>query len=240
MAETNTSISALALLAEQDPQQLQLRAESLRSLEFAADDSMHDGAFRGVKFPMLERLVLDASDQNEEPASSPHLRILKLKYSVTEQASISPRELIHLAQGLPHAQQLEISGHVQALELESNHMATIAEALPNLRILHLAFECSLTEAALIELGQKCGSEMTDCELWGSYALQNLEGSGVSFPLLLDLVLGKLVPPASGNTDSQAANAARLVKELAPSLSFFDVVAEDSFATLVDTYWRGPA
>ena len=82
--------------------------------------------------------------------------------------------------------------------------------------------------------------MTDCELWGSYDLQNLEGSGVSFPLLRDLVLEELVPPAEGNTDRQATNAARLVKELAPNLDSFDVVAEDSFAALVCTCWTGLA
>ncbi|KAI1655465.1 hypothetical protein F4813DRAFT_391601 [Daldinia decipiens] len=174
------------------------------------------------------------------PASSPHLRILKLEYSTTEQALISPGELVHLVQGLPHVQQLEILGHVRAPELESDYMSPITEALPDLRILHLAFECSLTEAALIELGRKCGSRMTDCELWGSYDLQNLEGSGVFFPVLQDLVLGKLMPPASDNTDSQAANAARLVKEMAPNLSSFAVLTEDSFATLVDTYWAGLA
>ncbi|KAI0846944.1 hypothetical protein F5Y00DRAFT_263966 [Daldinia vernicosa] len=408
MAEDRISVSALALLAEQDPQQLQLRAKSLRSLEFAAGDSTYHAAFRDTKFQTLERLVLDASDQNEEhllkpylqyalkafiffggpisdrfletlqescpqleellidnprnlispegflnflkganclkrltimygmdrvanddvfvalatrsdlqslqsqhtitaelislaerqqinqhgearlfprleklvctatfdgfvrllphlrqlahleatiisdganstgshtllqaiPASSPHLRILKLECSVMEQVFISPSELVHLAQGLPHLQQLEISGRVRAPDLESDHMSLISEALPDLKILHLAFECSLTEAALIELGRNCGSHMADCELWGSYALQNLEGSGVFFPVLRDLVLGRLVPPASGNANSQAVNAARLMKELAPNLNSFDVVTEDSFSTLVYECWTG--
>ena len=176
------------------------------------------------------------------PACSPHLRILKLRYSTTEETSINPSELVHLAQGLPHVEQLEITGHVRAPELESTHIATIAEALPNLRVLRLAFPCSLTEAALTGLGQRCGGGgMTDCALWGCYDLRNLEGSGVSFPLLRDLVLGELVPPpADGNMDRRAINAARLVKELAPNLDSFDVVAEDSFAALVCACWTGLA
>ncbi|KAI1655464.1 hypothetical protein F4813DRAFT_391600 [Daldinia decipiens] len=74
MAEDRVSVSTLALLTEQDPQQLQLRAKSLRCLEFAADDSTHHGAFRDIKFPTLERLVLDASDQNEEHLLKPYLQ----------------------------------------------------------------------------------------------------------------------------------------------------------------------
>ena len=73
MAKDDISVPTLALLAKQDPQQLQHRAESLRSLEFAADDAAHHGAFRGIKFPVLERLVLDASDQNEEESLMPYL-----------------------------------------------------------------------------------------------------------------------------------------------------------------------
>lgn len=170
------------------------------------------------------------------PASSPHLCILKLEYSGVRPVPVSPSGLVHLAQGLPHIQQLEISGQVRAPELQDHHMSKIVEALPDLRILHLAFECSLTEAALIELGHERGSSMTDCELWGSYALRNLRGSDVSFPVLRDLVLGKLVPPAFGDTKSEAASAARVVKGLAPNLTSFDVVTGDAFASLVDTCW----
>ena len=74
MAKADIAVPTLALLAEQDPQQLQHRAENLRSLEFAADDAAHHGAFRGIKFPVLERLVLDASDQNEEGSLMPYLQ----------------------------------------------------------------------------------------------------------------------------------------------------------------------
>lgn len=74
MAEDRTSVSTLALLAEQDPQQLQHRANSLRSLEFIADDSMYHGVFKDIKFPTLERLALDASSQNEEHLLKPYLQ----------------------------------------------------------------------------------------------------------------------------------------------------------------------
>jgi hypothetical protein len=50
MAEDSLSISALAPLAQEDPQQLQLHADKIRHL-----DAM----------PMLERISLDTSDQND-------------------------------------------------------------------------------------------------------------------------------------------------------------------------------
>ncbi|KAI0884570.1 uncharacterized protein GGS22DRAFT_163814 [Annulohypoxylon maeteangense] len=411
MAEDNTSISDLALLAERDPQQFQLRVEGTRSLEFAGDDSVHHVAFRGSKFPALERLVLDASDQNDEdslkpylqpalkefsffggPISDaflktlqesspgleellidnprnlispdgfirflsganalkrlsimygmdraitddvfvalstlpnlqslrftytvtpelvsfaksqqlkkcgeaqlfpclnelvctvhleglcgllPHLRqlsdldatilskdvhsssldtflrdistyasnlsALKLQYSETVHASIDPANLVHLAQALTHLQHMEISGdHIRVTGLGTDHFAKITQALPNLKVLRLAFQCSLSEAALVELSQTCGGVMTNCELWGSYALHNLEGTGVSLPALQELVLGKLVPPTPDGTNDQAVRAARVVKEMAPNLESFDVISEDPFSTLVQTAWKGLA
>jgi hypothetical protein len=75
MAEDNLSVSALALLAlVQDPQQLQLQADKIQHLEFAGEDSMHHGLFQHVGFPMLERIVLGDSDQNDEKLLKPYLQ----------------------------------------------------------------------------------------------------------------------------------------------------------------------
>jgi hypothetical protein len=74
MAEDSWSASTLALLAQRDPQQLQLHADKIRRLEFLDDDCKHHGLFKNVRFPMLECIVLDASDQNEEKLLEPYLQ----------------------------------------------------------------------------------------------------------------------------------------------------------------------
>jgi hypothetical protein len=74
MAEDSWSASTLALLAQRDPQQLQLHADNIRRLEFLGDDSKHHGLFKNVRFPTLECIVLDASDQNEEKLLEPYLQ----------------------------------------------------------------------------------------------------------------------------------------------------------------------
>jgi hypothetical protein len=73
MAEDSWSVSDLALL-QQDPQQLQLRADKIRHLEFDDDDFTHHALFKHIRFPMLERIVLDASDQNDEKLLEPYLQ----------------------------------------------------------------------------------------------------------------------------------------------------------------------
>ncbi len=74
MAEDSLSISALALLAQEDPQKLQLHADKIRHLEFYGDDAMHHGLFKHIRFPMLERISLDASDQNNEKLLESYLQ----------------------------------------------------------------------------------------------------------------------------------------------------------------------
>jgi len=66
MTEENLSVTALIDLAEQDSQQLQLHADKIRQLEFIGDDCMHHRLFKDVIFSKLERVVIDASDENEE------------------------------------------------------------------------------------------------------------------------------------------------------------------------------
>jgi hypothetical protein len=75
MAKDSWSGSDLALLAQQGPQQLQLHAEKIRQLELAYDDAVHLVLFKDVRFPMLERVVLDhASDQIDEKLFEPYLQ----------------------------------------------------------------------------------------------------------------------------------------------------------------------
>jgi hypothetical protein len=180
----------------------------------------------------------------------PKLQVLELRYATAEDLDfelvkpsttaedidISPDELVELAQRSQHLEHMEISGdHVRAPGLETVHIAKIVEALPSLRVLVLEFQCALTEAALVEVGKGCGKTLTECGLWGSYNLSNLEKSGISFPLLRDLVLEKVVSSATpDSTANEAANNARLLKRVAPNLESFIIIVRDSFAREVRT------
>jgi hypothetical protein len=159
----------------------------------------------------------------------PNLQFLKLEYTIAEDIDISPDELVELTQGSQHLEHLQISGyHVRAPGLEAVHIAKIAEALPSLKVLVLAFHCALTEAALVEVGKSCGQTLTKCELWGSYNISNLEESDISFPLLQELVLGTVVSPdAPDSTANETADNARLLMRIAPNLESFDIMDEDS-------------
>ncbi|KAN0087353.1 hypothetical protein V8E54_001041 [Elaphomyces granulatus] len=152
----------------------------------------------------------------------PNLQFLQLEYSTAQDISLSPDELVKLSQALPHLEHLQISGdHISAPGLENVHISKISEALPSLKVLELEFECALTEAALVEVGKGCGGALTKCQLWGSYNLLTLEESDISFPLLQELILGKLVSSASPeNAAKQAENIDRLLKRVAPNLGYF--------------------
>jgi hypothetical protein len=174
----------------------------------------------------LETTILDSrvhiSLLPEIATYCPNLQFLQLEYSTAQDISLSPDELIELSQALPHLEHLQISGdHISAPGLENVHISKIAEALPSLKVLELEFQCALTEAALVEVGKGCGGALTRCQLWGSYNLSNLEESDISFPLLQELILGKLVSSASPeNAARQAENIDRLLKRVAPNLEYF--------------------
>lgn len=70
---------------------------------------------------------------------------------------ISPNEPLELAQGLQHLENMQILGdNARALGLGTGHIGKIFEALPNLKVLVLEFQCALMEATLIEVGKHCG------------------------------------------------------------------------------------
>jgi hypothetical protein len=164
----------------------------------------------------------------------PSLQFLQLECTTAREIYISPDELVKFSQALPYLGHLQISGdHVRAPGLETVHIAKIAEALPSLKVLGLEFQCALTEAALVEVGKGCGRALTKCQLGGSYNLSNLEESDISFPLLQELMLGKLVSSDSpDSTAREAENIARLLKSVAPNLECFEVMVEDSISTIV--------
>ena len=164
----------------------------------------------------------------------PNLQFSQLECPTAREIYISPDELVEFSQALPHLEHLQFSGnHVRVPGLETVHIAKIAEALPSLKVLGLEFQCALTEAALVEVGKGCGRALTKCQLGGSYNLSNLEESDISFPLLQELMLGKLV--SSGSPDStarEAENIARQIKRVAPNLECFEVMVEDSISPIV--------
>jgi hypothetical protein len=170
---------------------------------------------------------------SDVPIYCPNLQSLKSTYTSTKDINIPPDDLVKLAQGLQHLTAMRVSGyHLRAPGLETAHIAKIAEALPSLRVLGLAFPCALTETALVEVGKNCGRTLIECELWGSYNLSNLEEGGISFPLLEDLVLETVVSSMPDSTTGEAENNARLLIRAAPHLQSFDIMVEDSFANVV--------
>jgi hypothetical protein len=169
----------------------------------------------------------------------PNLQFLRLEYTPAQAVYISPDELVELSQSLPHLEHLQILGdHVRSPGLETVHIAKIAEALPSLKVLWLEFQCTLTEAALVEVGKGCGRTLIRCQLLGSYNLSNLEDSDILFPLLQELVLGKVVSSASPDSIArEAENITRLLKRVAPNLKCFDVMVEDPISTIVGKGFR---
>jgi hypothetical protein len=161
----------------------------------------------------------------------PNLKFLNLECTAAEDIYLSPNELVELVQRLQHLEDLHISGdRVSVPGLETVHITKIAEALPNVKRLTLAFQCTLTEAALVEIGRICGRTLTECMIWGSYNLSNLEESDISFPLLKELSLGKVVP--SGIPDdiaTEAANNVRFLRRVVPNLETVHFEVEDSFS-----------
>ena len=73
LEEERWSASTLALLAQNDPEQLQLHAKNIRHLEFDGDCHLHE-LFKYISFPILERVVLDTSYQNNEESLEPYLQ----------------------------------------------------------------------------------------------------------------------------------------------------------------------
>ncbi|KAI1135522.1 hypothetical protein F5Y05DRAFT_174211 [Hypoxylon sp. FL0543] len=164
----------------------------------------------------------------------PGLRDLALEYAAAENFNISPRPLIQLAQRLTQLEKLCICSENMEVEgFDTSHFASLVKALPRLETLRLSFKCRLTEAALVEAAKSCEA-LTTLELWGSYDLRNVGETEVFFPKLKALELGQLVPPSvlADTAAAEAANAARLLKRIAPSLEEFDVTFPDPFSKMV--------
>ncbi|OTA89373.1 hypothetical protein M434DRAFT_14587 [Hypoxylon sp. CO27-5] len=68
------SISALANIAEQEPQNIQFYLDKIVHLQFFGDDAIYHELFRGLKFPNLEVLSLDANDLNNDESLEPYLQ----------------------------------------------------------------------------------------------------------------------------------------------------------------------
>ncbi|OTA89374.1 hypothetical protein M434DRAFT_108745 [Hypoxylon sp. CO27-5] len=159
----------------------------------------------------MDHLLLDISSY------CCNLRPLSLENLAPEGAHISPQSLVGLAQKLNR--------------LEEHAFPTKTRKSKN--SLRLSFKCHLTEAALVEAA-KSYKTLTGLEIWGSYNLQNLGKTEVSFSKLKTLELGHLVPP-SVLTDTmamEAADAAGLLKRVAPSLEEFDVMFPNTFSKMV--------
>ncbi|KAI0845373.1 hypothetical protein F5Y00DRAFT_170074 [Daldinia vernicosa] len=166
-----------------------------------------------------------------------HLHTLKLEYRAIEGQHIHiPSDgLAKLAQRLSKLEELSISGNgVEAPEFGDPQFASIIQAQPRLKVLHLRFTCYLTESSLAEAAKYGGTRLEELELNGTYSLLNLVSSDVLFPQLLSLELGQLAPlPLTDDAIArEAANIARLLKKIAPRLQYFDVMSGNTVSDMV--------
>ncbi|KAF3066339.1 hypothetical protein GL218_09169 [Daldinia childiae] len=166
-----------------------------------------------------------------------NLQNLRLEYRAIEGQHIHiPSEaLVKLAQGLGKLEELSISGNkVEAPEFGDSQFASIIQAQPRLKVLHLKFICYLTESSLIEAAKNGGTRLEELELNGTYNLLNLADSHVSLPQLLSLELGQLASLSSAEDaiTREAANIAQLLKKIAPRLEYFDVVSGNTVSDMV--------
>ncbi|KAI0098471.1 hypothetical protein F4814DRAFT_123583 [Daldinia grandis] len=166
-----------------------------------------------------------------------NLQTLKLEYRAIEgqHIHILSEALVKLAQGLSKLEELEISGDgVEALEFGDSQFASIIQALPRLKVLHLKFACHLTESSLAEAAKNGGMKLEELELNGTYNLLSLANSDVSLPQLLSLELGQLalLSTTDDATAREAASIARLLKKIAPRLEYFDVMSGSAVSDMV--------
>ncbi|KAI0836226.1 hypothetical protein F5Y06DRAFT_112358 [Hypoxylon sp. FL0890] len=101
------SVSALATIAEQEPQDLQSYLDKVVHLQFFADDAIYHEIFRGHTFPNLETISLDANELNNDESLEPYLRP-KLKRFRFYGGPISDAFLEKLQNSCPHLEELLI------------------------------------------------------------------------------------------------------------------------------------
>ncbi|KAI8965494.1 hypothetical protein F5Y11DRAFT_312483 [Daldinia sp. FL1419] len=107
MLDEKPAITDLASFAKTEPKNVQAYIDRVTSLEFFADDASHHGLFRGLKFPNLEAIWLDASDDNDSASLEPYLQP-KLKRFVFYGGPISDAFLQKLQVSCPFLEELLI------------------------------------------------------------------------------------------------------------------------------------
>ncbi|KAK6952590.1 hypothetical protein Daesc_004880 [Daldinia eschscholtzii] len=165
------------------------------------------------------------------------LQTLKLEYRSVEgqHIHIVPEDLVRSAQRLHKLEELSVSGgQIEAPMLRDSHFASIMEAQQHLKVLHLKFACYLTEFALEEASKHCGARLLELELDGTYNLSNLVRGNVSFPQLSSLELGQLASRSVADDviATEAIDIARLLKNMAPKLEYFDVMSGNILSDMI--------
>ncbi|KAI1411604.1 hypothetical protein F5Y13DRAFT_56390 [Hypoxylon sp. FL1857] len=101
------SVSALADIAEKEPQNLQNYVDQIVHLQFLCDDAIYHKIFERLRFPDLEVLSLDANDLNNDKSLESYLQP-KLKRFRFYGGPISDAFLEKLQNSCPHLEELLI------------------------------------------------------------------------------------------------------------------------------------
>ncbi|KAI1084545.1 hypothetical protein F5B20DRAFT_522096 [Whalleya microplaca] len=162
MAQDSPTVSTLASIAEREPQNLQLHTDNIRHLEFAGDDSIHHGLFKDSSFPKLEKLVLDASDSNDETSLKPYLQS-SLKCLHFYGGPISDVFLETLQSSCPQLEELLIDNPRDQISPEGFlRFLESAKALKRLSIM-FGMNRVVTDSVFIALATRPDLESLECQ-----------------------------------------------------------------------------
>ncbi|KAI2779418.1 hypothetical protein F4815DRAFT_194222 [Daldinia loculata] len=160
MSDEKPSISALAEIAESEPQNLQAHADKVVSLEFFADDASHHKLFKDLKFPNLESLWLDASDYNDDASLEPYLQP-KLKRFIFYGGPISDSFLDKLQTSCPLLEELLIDNPRDLISPEGFlQFLNGAKALKRISVMY-GMSRAVTDSVIIALATKPGLEILE-------------------------------------------------------------------------------
>ncbi|KAI1463515.1 uncharacterized protein F4812DRAFT_241838 [Daldinia caldariorum] len=160
MSDEKLSVSALASIAENEPQILQTYADRVVNLEFIANESAHHKLFKNLSFPNLETLWLDASDHNDDASLGPYLQP-KLKRFIFYGGPISDVFLDKMQASCPLLEELLIDNPRDLISPEGFlRFLDGARALKRVSVMY-GMSRAITDSVVVALATKPGLEILE-------------------------------------------------------------------------------
>ncbi|CUS08828.1 unnamed protein product [Tuber aestivum] len=165
-----------------------------------------------------EIILVDPAENFLERFSKtcPELEYLCVTYtSSPSHIEIPPGEILVVPRNLQRLTHLSVTGMITSPSLQDQHIATFVHEFPDtVKVLRLGFhETRLTEKSLVDLGQRLGSALVECELVGKFEIARL-GDLVLFPVLKELSLKDVVDwKEMGQRDEIVKGWAPVVEEI---------------------------